>query len=74
MECSEMQSVLYKYMDGELHVWRRVRVRAHLERCPRCQHAHDFELEVKECVRRACISGCEPPPDLAEKIRRALGD
>lgn len=72
MECNESLSEMYSYIDGELHIWRRVRVRAHLQRCPYCQHVHDFEVEMKESVRRAC--GCQPPPDLADKIRRVLDD
>lgn len=72
MDCFETKQDLYLYMDGELHVWRRVRVRVHLDACSYCQGGHDFELYLREQLRRACTS--HPPHGLAERIQRALDD
>ncbi len=72
MECYELREVLYRYMDGELRVWRRVQVRTHLENCPECEGEHTFQIEMRSCLQRAC---CEDVPEgLAERILRALRD
>ncbi len=72
MDCHETKREIHRYIDGEMHVWQRVRVRAHLQRCPNCQGGHDFELDFRAYVKRSCVE--HPPSGLKDKIRRALDD
>lgn len=69
ISCHEAVSEVYLYLDGELQYWERV-VEAHLETCPNCSVGYAFEERLRERIRTACSA--EPPPMLAERIRRAL--
>ena len=47
-DCVEAVHLLYHYLDGELTVERRVLIRQHLDDCPPCGQAFDFEAELRQ--------------------------
>lgn len=70
MDCGDCASQLYVYIDEETSYLQRVLVRRHLKRCPPCEDAYTFEVELRRSIRKACCE--EAPPDLSERIRRSL--
>ncbi|MBX7161748.1 MAG: zf-HC2 domain-containing protein [Acidimicrobiia bacterium] len=72
MDCDRVHLQVFRYVDGELRSWRRVRVERHLRRCPDCLGGVEFERRIKIVLRRSCE--VEVPPGLADRIRRALGE
>jgi mycothiol system anti-sigma-R factor len=71
-DCAEMVARLYVFLDNELPEDRRNRIQAHLERCPSCYGAFDFEAELRMVVARRLRSNV--PPELADRIRLSLTD
>jgi mycothiol system anti-sigma-R factor len=53
-ECESALRHLYEFLDGELTVERRTSIRVHLDECPPCLGAHDFELELRQVIARRC--------------------
>ena len=70
-DCVEAVHLLYHYIDGELTTERRVLIRQHLDDCPPCGQAFDFEAELRVVVSQKCRE--EVPPELVERVRKALG-
>lgn len=70
-DCSAMIARLDHFLDGELTEQRRVTIQAHLDGCPTCYSAFDFEAELRIVVRSRTYT--EVPADLASRIRLALG-
>lgn len=70
MDCERVHLQVFRYVDGELTAWRRVRVERHLRRCPECKGGVEFERRIKIVLKRSCE--VEVPEGLAERIRRAL--
>lgn len=70
-DCSEMVARLYYFLDGELTDERRTRIQAHLDRCPSCFGAFDFEAELRIVVASRVRS--HVPQHLADRIRLSLG-
>ena len=70
-DCSAMIARLDYFLDGELTDLRRVKIQAHLDGCPTCYSAFDFEAELRIVVRSRAYT--EVPVDLASRIRLALG-
>ncbi len=70
-DCSAMIARLDHFLDGELTEQRRVKIQSHLDGCPTCYSAFDFEAELRIVVRSRSYT--EVPPDLAARIRSALG-
>jgi mycothiol system anti-sigma-R factor len=70
MECGKADRRMYRYLDGEITVWRRWRITRHLNRCPPCAHGYDFELELRQVISSRCRD--EVPDDLKERIKAAL--
>lgn len=68
--CDDALSRLYPYLDGEVTVYRRFRVRLHLRKCRDCTGAFDFEERLKVVVRDR--SQEEPPPEFIERLRTYL--
>ena len=52
--CIEAVELLYHYLDGELTDERRVLIQHHLDDCPPCFEAFDFEAELRIVVRQKC--------------------
>lgn len=69
-DCSEALRELYGFLDGELTEERRQNIGQHLHDCSPCLGAFDFEAELKMVIARRCTD--TPPPELKERIARAL--
>ena len=68
--CTEFEIPLERFGDGESDVEESLRVREHLASCPPCRIAL---RSVTELNRRIAQAPAPPtPPDLADRIRRAL--
>ncbi|MCZ7532299.1 MAG: zf-HC2 domain-containing protein [Acidimicrobiia bacterium] len=67
--CENAVEYVYQYIDGELTMTRRARVRWHLRRCGNCIDAYSFETELKARVAKA---GREAPSEEFLSTLRAL--
>ena len=70
--CDDALHELYGYLDGELTAERRNDIQHHLDDCPPCYEAFDFEAELRLVIARKCT---ETVPDslkqrIAEVIRQ----
>ena len=70
-DCSETLHQLYHFLDGELTDAKRVEIRAHLEECPPCFEAFDFEAEIKAYVAQKCRE--RVPDELRARIAEVIG-
>ena len=75
-ECTEAVEVLYHYLDGQLTAERRILIRRHLDDCPPCLDAFDFEAELRTVIAHKCR---ERVPDhlrvrVAEAIRAVMNE
>jgi mycothiol system anti-sigma-R factor len=70
-DCVEAVHLLYHYLDGELTTERRVLIRQHLDDCPPCGQAFDFEAELRVVISQKCRE--QVPPELVERVRKSLG-
>jgi mycothiol system anti-sigma-R factor len=69
-DCQEVIHRLYHYLDGELTPDKRAQIQQHLDDCPPCIEAFEFEAELRVIVSRGCR---EPVPDqLRERIARLI--
>ena len=68
--CDKSRELMYSYLDGETSVIRRVRIRAHLRRCPPCADGFHFELKLKDRIRKGCCE--DPPAELYERLQTFL--
>ena len=71
-DCKESLEELYSFLDGELTEERRAHIQAHLEGCPPCFEAFDFEAELKIVVSSRCRE--HVPESLKDRIARAIAD
>lgn len=69
--CSETLHELYHFLDGELTDERRAHIRIHLEGCPPCFEAFDFEAEIKAYIADKCRE--RVPEELRARIAAAIG-
>ena len=69
-DCSAMIARLHVFLDGELTDDRRTRIQAHLDDCPSCFGAFDFEAELRIVVRSRVQT--RVPPALIERIRLSI--
>ena len=69
-KCEESLHLVYHYLDGELTEEKRVLIQQHIDDCPPCFEAFDFEAELRVVVKRRCFD--EAPPDLRRRIADAL--
>ncbi len=69
-DCSTMISRLYHFLDGELTEQRRAKIQVHLDGCPSCYSAFDFEAELRIVVANRAQT--QVPPQLIERIRISL--
>lgn len=70
-DCTETLEELYYFLDGECTPEKRAKIEQHLEDCPPCFEAFDFEAEIKEYVRSRCRE--KSPEDLRARIADAIG-
>lgn len=68
--CIEAVELLYHYLDGELTDDRRVTIQRHLDACPPCFEAYDFEAELRIVVRQKCRE--RVPETLVMRVAAAL--
>jgi mycothiol system anti-sigma-R factor len=68
--CEKATAHVYRYLDREATVYRRVRVWWHLRRCPPCSGGFHFEAKLKQRIHDDCVE--EPPPELYERLRAFL--
>ena len=69
-KCEESLHLVYHYLDGELTEEKRVLIQRHIDDCPPCFEAFDFEVELRTVVKRRCFD--EAPLDLRRRIADAL--
>jgi mycothiol system anti-sigma-R factor len=70
VDCSETIERLYHYLDGELTDERRTEIKRHLDDCPPCLGAFDFEAELRQVVADRCKD--RVPEALRHRIHAAL--
>ena len=70
MDCGKADRRMYRYLDGEITVWRRWRITRHLNRCPPCAHGYDFEVELRQVISTRCRD--EVPDELKARIKAEL--
>ena len=68
--CIEAVELLYHYLDGELTDDRRSLIQRHLDDCPPCFDAYDFEAELRIVVRQKCRD--RVPESLVMRVAAAL--
>ena len=69
-DCDDALHELYGYLDGELTVERRAVIQHHLDDCPPCYEAFDFEAELRVVISRKCTE--QVPESLKQRIADAL--
>lgn len=71
MDCYQVRSQVFTYMDGELSVTEHREVMVHLDECPGCTRVVAFEVRVREVVAQRC---CETAPrEMRARVLQALG-
>lgn len=68
--CTDAVEQLYVYLDGELTTDRREVIRKHLDDCPPCLDAFDFEYELRVVVQQKCRD--HVPETLKSRVAEAL--
>jgi mycothiol system anti-sigma-R factor len=71
MDCEKAFHRMYRYLDGEITVWRRWKITRHLNRCPPCAQGYDFEMELRQVVASRCRD--QVPPALKARSAEAIG-
>ncbi len=69
--CAETLHELYHFLDGELTDAKRAHIQQHLEECPPCYEAFDFEAEIKAYIASKCRE--RSPDELRARIAEAIG-
>jgi mycothiol system anti-sigma-R factor len=68
--CDDALHQLYHFLDGELTDSRRSAIQHHLDLCPPCGEAYDFEAELRIVIARKCHD--KVPDSLLQRISDAL--
>ena len=71
-DCSETVHELHFFLDGEITEEKRQRIQAHLDDCPPCMEAFDFEAELRAVI--ADKLRVDVPENLAARIRSAIAN
>ena len=69
-DCDGTIERLYTYLDGELTDERRIEIKRHLDDCPPCLDAFDFESELRQVISDRCKD--RVPETLRQRIHDAL--
>ena len=69
-DCVEAVHLLYHYLDGELTTERRLLISQHLDDCPPCGEAFDFEAELRIVISQKCRE--QVPDHLRARVADAL--
>jgi mycothiol system anti-sigma-R factor len=70
VDCNETIERLYTYLDGELTDERRIEIKRHLDECPPCLDAFDFEADLRQVIADRCRD--HVPDALRQRIHDAL--
>ncbi len=70
--CHNAVEYVYQYIDDELTVTRRARIRLHLKRCGSCIGAYEFEQQLK--ARVALAGKAQPSEEFLATIRQIVED
>ena len=70
-DCYEITRAMYLFLDRELDQGRRSEIQAHLDDCPPCYEAFEFEFELWQRIRVKCRE--QVPPTLRARVFGALG-
>src|SRR6187200_1216925 len=70
IDCMRALHALYEFLDGELTTERRAFIELHLNGCPQCFSAFDFEAELRIVVRSRLQA--EVPSQLMARVAMAL--
>ena len=70
--CENAVEYVYQYLDDELTLTRKARIRWHLRRCSHCVDAYTFETQLKVRVKQAGKS--EPPQELFDMLRTMIAE
>jgi mycothiol system anti-sigma-R factor len=65
--CSEVLSMVFFYIDGEIDEQHEVQVTTHLQECPPCEGEYAIERRVRSLVQRCC-RGDGAPESVRERI------
>jgi mycothiol system anti-sigma-R factor len=68
--CDDALHELYHYLDGQLTDDRRTAIQRHLDDCPPCYEAFDFETELRVVIARKCQESV--PEHLKQRIADAI--
>lgn len=69
-DCDNALHELYGFLDGELTDESRSAIRRHLDYCPPCFEAFDFEAELRQVIARRCQE--RVPEALKQRIASVL--
>ena len=69
--CADALHELYHFLDGELTEEKKVLIQGHLEGCPPCYEAFDFEAEIKAYIASKCRE--KSPDALRARIAEVIG-
>ena len=69
-DCDDAVNLLYFYLDGELTDDRRTAITHHLDDCPHCFEAFDFEAELRIVIAQKCRD--QVPEQLRIRVQRIL--
>lgn len=65
--CTQVQSLVYVYIDNEIDAVRRVEVTTHLQECPPCAEIFLYEETIKLRVSKCC-GGTQAPESLRATV------
>ena len=68
--CDDAIHRLYQFIDGELTPDRRAAIQQHLDACPPCFEAFDFEAELRIVISQRCRD--QVPNHLVQRISDAI--
>lgn len=71
IDCSQILSEVYLYLDLECSDDRRTVIRSHLDECSPCLREYGIEQDVKVLVARCCGND-RAPIELRERLRARL--
>ena len=68
MLCTEAQTLIESYVDGELDLVRNLEIEKHLGHCPNCTSMHQDALELRSKIREE-VPYFRASPDLRQRVR-----
>ena len=72
IDCDEVLNDLEAFLDGELPGDRAATVGQHLDACSPCMARGDFRQRLRAIIGEKCGRAVVLPPNLEERVRRAV--